>query len=108
MIERRVLVVFKKEADAGLVSNFYKGLELLVQQARGLCSFEIRQFQALANEQALTKHVENVLFPDVMTVWKFENEHYLNEFITGQFHLDIARENFKPVVERRIVFNSAA
>lgn len=108
MIERRVLVIFKKDVDVNLVDNFYKGLELLVKQARGLKSFEIRQCQAMPNEQALSKHVENVLFPDVMTVWKFENEDYLNEFISGQFHLDIARDNFKPVVERRIVFNSAA
>lgn len=104
-MERRVLVVFKKDVEMKIIEGFFQGLELLTKQAEGLENFEIKRFKALENEQGLNQQVTNVIFPDLMTVWKFKSEQYLEAFISSQYHIDIARERFKPAVAQRIVFN---
>lgn len=104
-MERRVLVVFKKDVDMKVIENFFEGLELLTKQAEGLENFEIKRFKVLENEGGLNQQVANVIFPDLMTVWKFKSEQHLETFISSQYHLDIARERFKPAVAQRVVFN---
>ena len=105
-MERRVLVTFKKDVPEEVISNFYDGLHQLASKAEGLIDFKIYEFKPLEDESGLSKHVANVYFPDIMTLWKFESEQYLNKFITSPYHLDIAREKFKPAVDMRVVFNN--
>ncbi len=106
VIERRVLVCFKKEAEKETIENFYRGLDELKNITPGIASFKIRHFKSVNDEDRLDAAVPNVTFPNVMTIWTFENEKYLHQFLTSEEHLKIAIEKFKPAVERRIVFNS--
>lgn len=106
LIERRVLVCFKENAAEETIENFYRGLEELKDITLGLVDFKIRHFESVNNEDQLNAAVPNVTFPNIMTIWTFENEKYLHQFLTSEKHLDIAKEKFKPAVERRIVFNS--
>ena len=105
-MERRVLVTFKKDVPEEVIANFYEGLQQLAAKAEGLVCFKLYEFKPLEDESGLNKQVANVHFPDIMTLWKFENEQYLNKFITSPYHLDIAREKFKPAVDMRVVFNN--
>jgi Stress responsive A/B Barrel Domain len=105
IMERRVLVVFKKDVDAVVIQRFFEGIELLTSQAEGLESFELKHFKGLAGEHGLNQQVSNVIFPDVMTIWKFRSEQHLESFISSQYHLEIARDRFKPAVHQRVVFN---
>lgn len=106
VVERRVLVCFKKDASAEIISNFLIGIDELKNSTADLVAFDMHRFANFPNEEGLNAAVKNVTFPDLMTVWTFKNEAALQNFLTSENHLAIAKEKFKPAVEQRIVFNS--
>jgi len=105
-VQRRVLVCFKSDVTQEAVNDFLVGIHELKSSTPGLVRFELEEFLDVAGEERLNEAVANVTFPDLMTVWTFESQHALEKFLTSDHHLAIAKERFKPAVERRVVFNN--
>jgi hypothetical protein len=105
-IERRVLVCFKKNISADLINQYFDGIEELRRSTPNLLTFELHKFSQVECEDVLSKTVANVTFPDVMTLWRFNDEDALELFLKSAVHHEIAQKKFRPAVEHRIVFNS--
>jgi hypothetical protein len=105
-IERRVLVCFKRDISEDLISQYFDGIEELRMATPDLVKFELCNFEKFECETALNTTVSNVIYPDVMTLWRFATNQALEAFISSDIHHRIAQQKFKPAVERRIVFNS--
>lgn len=105
-IERKVLVCFKKGIAQEVIDNFFFGINELKTISSELISFEMQEFEEVGHEEILSSAVANVIFPDLMTVWRFKDKIALEKFVKNEKHLIIAKERFKPAVEQRIVFNS--
>jgi Stress responsive A/B Barrel Domain len=105
-IERRVLVCFKQNISEDLIAQYFDGIEELRKATPDIIKFELYNFERVDCEAALNNTVSNAIYPDVMTLWRFNDNTALEAFISSETHHRIAQQKFKPAVERRIVFNS--
>ncbi len=105
-IERRVLVCFKQDASQETINQYFLGVEELRLATPELLQFSMQKFDDIQGEASLNNIIDNVIFPDVMTLWRFSDEAALEKFLNNQTHHRIAQQKFKPAVDRRIVFNS--
>jgi hypothetical protein len=105
MVTRVVIAEFHPHVTAAQAAEFRGWLEEAARQAKGLVRMTCGEHIPASSDPVLSSNAPNAVFGSFMSIWQFESEQALNEFLVQPFHREMAATKFPTVVRRRYIAN---
>jgi hypothetical protein len=105
MVTRVVIAEFHPHVTAAQVAQFQSWLEEAARKAQGLVRMTCGEHVPAVSDPVLSSRAPDAVFGSFMSIWEFESEQALNEFLVQPFHREMAATKFPTVVQRRYVAN---
>jgi hypothetical protein len=107
MLTRVVMVQFRPHVTPADVAAFKGWLQEVAASTPGLVRMTCGPHKETSNDAVLSKKAPDAVFCDFMSVWEFESESAVNDYLASPFHRKMAAEKFSTVVQCRYVANIA-
>lgn len=105
MAKRIVIVEFESEVTPREVAEFSGWLRELAANTPSLISMTCGEHYAATGEAALSASAPSVVFGNFASIWEFDDERALDEFVMQPFHRAMAGQKFRKFIRRRYVAN---
>lgn len=102
---RIVIVEFGPEVTAQDVADFEATLRRLASETANLVRMTCGRHYAAVSESALSAHAPGVAFGSFVSVWEFQDERALDDFLVQPRHRELAGKVFSRLVKKRYVAN---
>jgi hypothetical protein len=104
-IERIISVTFKDNINQKTIDRFFLGIDKLSQLFKEEVIMTMYHSTLRHYEKNLSSAVDASNYADCVSIWKFENEDSIENFLNDSRHKNIAKDYFKDAVATRTVIN---
>lgn len=105
MATRAIIVEFEPGTTPYQIAEFRGWLRELAASTQKLVRMTCGEHFDTRGDAALSANAPAVVFGNFVSVWEFEDEQALENFVTQPFHRSMASSKFRSVVRRRYVVN---
>lgn len=105
MATRVVIVEFESGVTPQQVAEFEATLRALAEGTANLVRMICGKHCVLSGESVLSANAPSVVFGNFLSVWEFNDEQALEEFVIQPIHREMASKKFRQLVKRRYVAN---